>query len=400
MPVSSRKTLTSSIAMASLITACTALAQPPLSAPAAASGDVAATTSAPTTKLDPLAGWRPSEKQKAILATLPATVEEQRRELIRLASIPLPTYDERERFLSLLGEGFPKQPRHPLRDNETYLINYHLSQGTPSKSELDELITSLKKRLIYLKGGSFMMGDFGPLVFKPKLTLTGRIENGPPHEVQLDAYSIMKGRVTHGEYDLYLRANGKPVLEEDDNIYPHRPGYVTTDVKWDDADRYCQWLGQLTGKRFALTSEAQWEYAAREGGKLIAYPMYHLPGVKWQNKYQPVFSTSEKAIAELKALAGKRNDLLAPYPPSLTGENRIGMQGVLGVSTEWMADWYQDDYYSVSPKRNPHGPEQGAERVVRVGSNDLSNIILSRGKRPPEQGSEFRCVLNEPKPWK
>jgi formylglycine-generating enzyme required for sulfatase activity len=246
-----------------------------------------------------------------------------------------------------------------------------------------------------------MMGDFSPLVFKPKLTLTGSKENGPPHEVQLDAYSIMKGRVAQGEYDLYLRAKGRPVLEKDDNINPHRPGYVATDVKWPDADGYCKWLGQLTGKRFALTSEAQSEYAAREGGKLIAYPMYHLPGVKWQKKYQPVFNTSEEAIEKLEALAGKENNLLAPYPPSLTGENRIGMQGVLGSgSLEWVADWYQDDYYSVSPKRSPRGPEQGSERVVRVGSSGLFNLILSRWKQPPEQGSEFRCVLNEPKPWK
>lgn len=330
---------------------------------------------------------------------LPKDVESQRQELVRLARIPLPSYEERVKFEYLMGSIFPD--KHPLRLNKAYLIDYYRSQGKPSQAELNELIASLKKRLIYLKGGRFMMGDFGPLVFKPKLTLTGSKDSGPPHEVQLDAYSIMKGRVTFGEYDLYLRANGKPLLEEGASIYPHRPGYVATDVKWADADGYCQWLGQLTGKPFALTTEAQWEYAAREGGKLIAYPMYHLPGVRWQNKYQPVFTTSEKAIEKLEALAGKENDLLAPYPPSLTGENRIGMQGVLGSgSLEWVSDWYQHGYYSVSPKRNPRGPEQGAERVVRVGSNDLFNIILSRSKRPPEQGSEFRCVLNEPKPWK
>jgi formylglycine-generating enzyme required for sulfatase activity len=350
---------------------------------------------------DQLAGWQPDEKQKAILASLPTSVEAQRRELIRLSRIPLPTYEERERFSALLGHGFPKQPRHPLRDNAPYLINHYLSQGAPSQAELDELIGSLKKRLIHLKGGRFVMGDFGPLVFKDKLTLTGQRDSGPPHEVQLDAYSIMKGQVTHGEYDLYLRTVGRPLLEEGESIYPHRPGYVVIDVKWPDADGYCQWLGQLTGRRFALTTEAQWEYAAREGGKLIAYPMYHLPDVKWQNKYQPVFDTAEKAIERLRALAGKETDLLTPNPPSLHGENRIGMQGVLSSwNLEWVADWYQEDYYKVSPKRNPRGPDQGTERVARVGSSNLFNLILSRNKRSPDQGSAFRCVLNESKPWK
>jgi formylglycine-generating enzyme required for sulfatase activity len=360
-----------------------------------------ASASTDQTNSNALSGWQPDEKQKATLARLPKSVDEQRSELIRLAQIPLPTYEERERFLSLLGKGFPKQPRHPLRDNETFLIDHYLSQGAPSQAELSELITSLKKRLIYFKGGRFMMGDFGPLVFKDKLTLTGNRDSGPAHDVHLDAYSIMKGRVTFGEYDLYLRAMGKPLLAEGQSILPRRPGYVAVDVQWPDADGYCQWLGALTGKRFALTSEAQWEYAAREGGKLIAYPMYHLPGVKWQNKYQPVFSTAEKAIERLHSLAGKENDFLAPYPPSLTGENRVGMQGVLGGgSLEWVLDWYQDDYYAVSSKHNPRGPEQGSKRVVRVGSSGVFNLILSRSKRLPEQGAEFRCVLNEPQPWK
>lgn len=341
-----------------------------------------------------------SEKQKAKLATLPPTVEEQRRELLRLTRIPLPTYDERERFIALMGWGFPKQPRHPLQDNEIFLIDHYRSQGKPTQSEIDELITSLKKRMIHLKGGKFMMGDFGPLVFKDKLTLTGNRDSVPAHEVILDGYSIMKGRVTYGEYDLYLRSLGRDLLPEGEIIDPRRPGYVATGVNWADADGYCKWLGALTGKPFALPTEAQWEYAAREGGKLIAYPMYHLPGVKWQNKYQPVFSTSDAALQRIKDQAGEKNDVLTPYPPSLNGENRIGMQGMLGGGWETMADWYQADYYSVSPKRNPQGPEHGTERVVREGSYSLFNTILGRHGVPPERGQEFRCVLNEAKPWK
>jgi formylglycine-generating enzyme required for sulfatase activity len=399
MPNTSRETNSATLALAGLLVASSALAQSPIAASAAARVDADSAASAPSGKRDPLAKWKPDPEQAAALAMLPADVASQHQELVRISKIPLPNYEERLKFEYLMGAIFPD--KHPLRLNKEYLIDYYRSQGKPSQTELDELIASLKKRLIYLKGGSFMMGDFGPLVFKDKLTLTGRRENGPPHEVQLDGYSIMKGRVTFGEYDLYLRAKGKPLLAEGESIFPHRPGYVATGVKWAEADGYCQWLVQLTGKPFALTTEAQWEYGAREGGKLIAYPMYHLPGVKWQNKYQPMFSTSEKAIEKLVAQAGKENSLLAPYPPSLTGENRIGMQGVLGSgSLEWVADWYQDDYYSVSPKRNPHGPDQGTERVVRVGSNDLFNIILSRGKNPPETGQQFRCVLNEPKPWK
>lgn len=342
-----------------------------------------------------------SEAQKAILSTLPKSIDAQRKELLRISRIPLPSHDERKMFEALTGQRFPMEPRHPLRDNETWLIEQYRSMGKPSQAELDALIASLKQRMIHLRGSAFMMGDFGPLVFKPRLTLTGYKENGPPHEVVLDGYSIMKGRVTYGEFDLYLRALGRSPLDADGSIYFRRPGYVVIGVTWNDADGYCNWLAQVTGKSFALPTEAQWEYAAREGGKLIAYPMYHWPDVKWQNKYQPVFATAEKALAKRAAQAGRSGDLIMVYPPGLYGENRIGMQGVLsGSSWEWMADWYQDDYYRVSPKRNPRGPEMGTERVVRVGSSTWDNTILNRYKQPPDKGQEFRCVLNDPKPWR
>jgi formylglycine-generating enzyme len=352
---------------------------------------------------DPLAGWVPSEKQQAVLDSLPKTVEEQRKELLRLARIPLPTYEERERFLALKGWGFPKQPRHPLRDNELFLIDYYKSLGNPSQADLDELIASLKTRMIHLKGGKFIMGDFGPMVTREKLTLSGQSDN-PPHDVELSGYSIMKGRVTYGEYDLYLRTNGRSVIDGLKTATQVRPGYVVGSVQWADADGYCRWLAQVTGKPFALTTEAQWEYAAREGGKLIAHPMYHWKGMKWQNKYQPVYGEVDRMQEIIHAKAGKSNDVLSPRPPSLNGENRIGMQDVTsGASREWMADWYDKDYYLVSPKRNPTGPATGKQRVTRTGAYEYGQTVMNReggNEETKNIAAEFRCVLNDPKPWK
>lgn len=350
---------------------------------------------------DPLAGWGPDEEQKAVLERLPKTVEEQRQELLRIARIPLPSYEERLMLEYLTGSIFPE--KHPLRRNEEFLLDYYKSLGKPSQAELDELIASLKTRLIHLKGGKFIMGDFGPLVFKDKLTLSGESDN-PAHEVELDAYSIMKGRVTYAEFDLYLRANGRSVLEVQDNTYFRRPGYVVSGLQWADADGYCRWLAQVTGKPFALTTEAQWEYAAREGGKLIAHPMYHWKGMKWQNKYQPVYGEVDRIQPTIWAKAGKRTTFFSPRPPSLNGENRIGMQDVTsGASREWMADWYGKDYYLVSPKRNPTGPATGKQRVTRTGAYEYGQTVMDRegdNEELKNKTAEFRCVLNDPKPWK
>ena len=283
------------------------------------------------------------------------------------------------------------------------MIDYYKSLGTPSQAELDELIASLKTRMIYLKGGKFIMGDFGPLVFKDKLTLSGESDN-PPHDVELSAYSIMKGRVTYAEFDLYLRANGRSVLEVQRGPYLRRPGYVVGSVQWADADGYCRWLAQVTGKPFALTTEAQWEYAAREGGKLIAHPMYHWKGMKWQNKYQPVYGEVDRMQEIIHARAGKETNLSLPYPPSLNGENRIGMQDVTGGgSREWMADWYDKDYYLVSPKRNPTGPATGKQRVTRTGAYEYGQTVMDRegdNEELKNKTASFRCALNDPKQWK
>lgn len=350
---------------------------------------------------DPLASWTPSSRQAAALAMIPTDVESQRQELLRIALIPLPSYDERLKMEYLMGSIFPD--KHPLRKNKDFLLNYYRSLGKPTQTELDEVVASLKTRMIHLKGGKFTMGDFGPMVTKEKLTLSGESDN-PPHAVEMNGYAIMKGRVTYGEYHLYLRDMGRPVLNEKDSVYPIRPGYVVGDVQWADADGYCRWLGQVTGKPFALTTEAQWEYAAREGGKLIAHPMYHWTGMKWQNKYQPVYGEVDRLHRIIQAKAGKSTVYFSPYPPSLNGENRIGMQGVTNTgSREWVADWYDKDYYLVSPKRNPTGPATGTTKVARVGAGEYGETVMDRESadiNDPNYYSSFRCALNEPKPWK
>jgi hypothetical protein len=95
---------------------------------------------------NPLANWRPDPEQAAALAMLPSDVESQRKELVRLARIPLPSYEERLKLEYLMGSIFPD--KHPLRKNKAFLIDHYRSQGAPSQAELDELIASLKKRLI------------------------------------------------------------------------------------------------------------------------------------------------------------------------------------------------------------------------------------------------------------
>lgn len=346
--------------------------------------------------------WEPDARQRAILDSLPIDVQAQRDELIRLARLPLPSHAERLRILNLTGSDFPRQ--HPLRRNEAALLDFYRDQGKPSAAELSELQSAVNARLIALKGGRFIMGDFGPMKFKDGLTITGQTNN-PAHTVELSAYAIMKGPVTFDAFDLYLRSQGRSVLSWIGEAYEqapivgalaHRPGYVAWPVNWRDADGYCRWLKDLTGQPFALPTEAQWEYAAREGGKFISHPMHHLPGIQWGNPFVPTSESADQEIAAVKKLAGEPTVFIRPHPPDLTGENRIGMQGVVGGDeVEWTGDWYADDpRFGQKLLKDPTGAKTGSLKSVRAVAGNWANSVLHRYGHEVTQGNRFRCVLS------
>lgn len=351
--------------------------------------------------------WEPDARQRAILASLPEDVQAQRDELLRLARIPLPSHAERLRIEYLTGRDFPRQ--HPLRQNDTVLLDSYRDQGPPSAAELNELRSALKAQLIALKGGRFVMGDFGPMKLKGGLTITGQTNN-PAHPVMLSPYAIMKGPVTFEAFDLYLRAQGRSVLSWISEGYPkapivgalaHRPGYVAWPVKWHDADGYCRWLKDLTGQPFALPTEAQWEFAAREGGKFISHPVHHLPGIRWGNPFVPTTESVDEGIAAVSKLAGVPTAFIRPQPPGLTGENSIGMQGVVGGDeVEWTGDWYVEDprqdgvKSAAGVRKDPPGPAAGSLRVARAVAGNWANSVLHRYGREASEGNRFRCVVN------
>lgn len=131
-----------------------------------------------------------------------------------------------------------------------------------------------KRDQVFVKGGSFLMGDFGVVQNKQHTQWTRDNDNKPLHKVTLDSYSISKYKVTFGEFDLYTEANNLPkVLTELATAAskhvrdPDAPVGVTRQ----QAKGYCQWIGKVSAAPFDLPTEAQWEFAARDRGKFILH---------------------------------------------------------------------------------------------------------------------------------
>jgi formylglycine-generating enzyme required for sulfatase activity len=224
---------------------------------------------------------------------------------------------------------------------------------------------------VYVPAGPFKMGDnFGD----------GESRERPVHVVELDAFYIAKYEMTNAEwrkfrddpgYDDVKFWPGGRVVPKDQVPYwtdarnhgggtPGSDEYPVLGVNWDSAVAYCNWLSAKTGKKYRLPTEAEWEKAAR-GTDQRRYP--------WGNEIDH---------SDANYVGAQPFDTGLPagfYDGSKRGElqthsnaSPYGAFDMAGNVMEWCQDWYSRDYYSVSPRKNPKGPETGAYRVVRGGT--------------------------------
>jgi WD40 repeat protein/formylglycine-generating enzyme required for sulfatase activity/tRNA A-37 threonylcarbamoyl transferase component Bud32/tetratricopeptide (TPR) repeat protein len=129
---------------------------------------------------------------------------------------------------------------------------------------------------------------------------------------------------------------------------PPGDDYPVTQITWNDAVAFCEWLGRKEGVTYRLPTEAEWEYACRAG----TTTNYHVGDT----------ATSEHANVRS---AGSPCQLV---PGGHHPVNAFGLHDMHGSLREWCHDWYAPWYYVGSPPENPLGPGVGKDRVVRSGS--------------------------------
>ena len=227
-------------------------------------------------------------------------------------------------------------------------------------------------QMVQVAGGMFQMGSS-----------TGLSDQKPVHSVTVGTYYIDNTEITYekwAEVRNWGLSNGYSDLPEGRNGYnPVGTSNPVTEVNWYEVVKWCNArsekdgltpmyyesntlafvyrTGQLyvfadavkwTANGYRLPTEAEWEFAARGGTKTRGYTY------SGSNTIEDVaWSTS--------------NSLLKTHPVATKGANELGIYDMSGNVWEMTNDWYEDYYYSGSPRNNPTGPGSGVDRVVRGG---------------------------------
>jgi iron(II)-dependent oxidoreductase len=233
--------------------------------------------------------------------------------------------------------------------------------------------------MVTIPAGRFLMGS------DPRRDPDAGPQERPQRWVYLDAFALDRYEVSNVHYLRFVLATGAPwpPYWRADPFPEKMAWHPVIGVSWREADAYCRWAGKR------LPTEAEWEKAARgTDGRIFPWgdePAGWLksniahPGSKRGTKYPPL------------ANVNRYDRGVSPY----------GVYQMAGNVAEWVADWFDPEYYRRGPAVNPPGPARGEDRVFRGGSwNEDPEVARSAGRNAaaPDHRSYligFRCAKSQ-----
>lgn len=263
-----------------------------------------------------------------------------------------------------------KRITFPPKSRDNKFINY--TETIPG--------TNIQFEMIAVAGGSFEMGS-------PESEIYRNNDEGPVRKIKLSPFWMGKTEVSWDEWDAYYLQNVSTYnnakgLSKMDEITGPTPPYGSPDQGWGKGARpaitmtyhaavkYCEWLSEITGDKYRLPTEAEWEYACR-GGTNDPYFFDGEPS-KYSKKSlkNKIFGADTSVINQF--VWYNANSRFKNHPAYSKKVNPFGLENMLGNVKEFCQDWYAEDAYGQISNHqeiiNPRGPNAGQEHVVRGGS--------------------------------
>ena len=254
--------------------------------------------------------------------------------------------------------------------------------------------------MVAVKGGEFTMGS-------PEKEARRDRDEGPQFKASLKNFWIGQAEITWREYDLFFSrtsTRGKtsevPVADEvslskappksgadttavvADGITGPTPPYGSPDQGWGKgmrpaitmtyyaAETYCKWLSKVTGHKYRLPTEAEWEYVCRAGTSTPYSFPGSAPDYTAKSLKNKIFGAKTDPISKFAWYSFNSGGKTSPV---FYGEaNPWGVYGMYGNVWEFCSDYYEADTYSKysagTAVSEPKGPSSGTEHVIRGGS--------------------------------
>lgn len=196
----------------------------------------------------------------------------------------------------------------------------NVKYGTPNNS-----LTGME--FVFVPGSCFLMGS-----------TTGNSNERPVHEVCVSDFFIGKYEVTQGQWRKIMDNNPSRFSKCGDDC-------PVEQITWRDAQEFIRRLNSLSGKKYRLPTEAEWEYACKSGGKEEAFcGGGDFDAVAWHEK----------------------NSGGSTHPVGQKKPNSLGVYDMSGNVWEWLQDFWGD--YPETRQQDPTGPKWSTNSVRRGGS--------------------------------
>src|SRR5205809_512334 len=236
----------------------------------------------------------------------------------------------------------------PMKKNITLTILCLLCAAVPLAAQ-----TAAPENMVQIPAGKFWMGrTYTIYTDSADLVPIDKLDDRPANNIYLDALYLDRYEVTNADYTKFLQANSgtKPPWHWPQGNFPAgKEKLPVYNVNWFEATGYCMWAGKR------LPTEAEWEKAARGGldRKIYSWGDDDIDTSEFR-RLPPASNATKSRKGPPEAAGSGKVVPVGSFPP-----NGYGLYDIGGNVSEWLSDWYYDNYYPFMPKKNPNAPETG-----------------------------------------